>query len=162
MTIAFQCSGCGATLRVPDTMAGRRGKCPKCATVNRIPGEGGQVQTAPSPARPAPAPDAAAEGEEAGGAPEPRPPKAARKRGNRTLLFVGLGCGALLLVCMGLGGTGGFLWWYLSSPLGDELTYMPANAEVIASVRLDQLLASDAYKQVENEVPQLKQAVAGG
>ena len=49
MTIAFQCSGCGSALRVPDTMAGRRGKCPKCAAVNSIPGAGGQLQTAPSP-----------------------------------------------------------------------------------------------------------------
>jgi len=151
-------------------MAGRRGKCPKCAAINSIPAAGGQLQTAPSapkaaaarPPKGAPAPDEVDGGEEAA-AEGPRPRrKGAKKRGNRTLLFVGLGCGALLLVCMGLGGTGGFLWWYLSSPLGDELTYMPANAEVIASVRLDQLLASDAYKQVENEVPQLKQAVAGG
>jgi phage FluMu protein Com len=171
MTIAFQCSSCGATLKVPDTMAGRRGKCPKCATVNAIPGAGGQLQTAPSPAKAAPArapkeapaPDAADEGEEAGGAPEPRPRrKGAKKRGSRTLLFVGLGCGALLLLtCLGVG-VGVGIWWYTSSPIGDELTYMPGSCEYIASVRVDQLLASDAYKQVENEVPQLKQALAGG
>jgi hypothetical protein len=171
MTIAFQCPGCGATLKVPDTMAGRRGRCPKCGTVNQLPAAGGQLQTAPSPPKsaapsrapkPAPAPDVADDEQEAAEEKAPRPRKGKKKRGNRTMLFVGLGCGALLLLCMGLGGTGAFLWWYLSSPIGEEMTYMPNNCEVIASIRLDQLLASDAYKQVEKEVPMLKQAVSGG
>jgi phage FluMu protein Com len=170
MTIAFQCSGCGVTLKVPDTSAGRRGKCPKCATVNLIPAVGGQVQTAPPTpraapraAKPAPAPDVPDEGEEAGAPPEPRPRrKGAKKRRSRMMLFVGLGCGgALLLLCLGVGAGVG-IWWYTSSPIGDELTYMPGNCEVLASIRVDQLLASDAYKQIEKEVPQLKQAVAGG
>jgi phage FluMu protein Com len=169
MTIAFQCSGCGATLRVPDTMAGRRGKCPKCAAVNSIPGGEGQLQTAPSAPKSAaarapkeaPPPEPADEGEEAGAEAEPRPKrKAAKKRGSRTLLFVGLGCGGLLLLtCLGVGAGVG-IWWFTSSPIGDELTYMPGNCEVLASVRIDQLLASGAYKQLENEVPQVKQAMA--
>src|SRR5262249_52872828 len=127
-------------------------------------------QTAPSPpraaaARPpkeAPPPDEVDSGEEAG-AEEPRPRrKGAKKRKNRTLLFVGLGCGALLLLtCLG-GVGGGLLWWYLSSPIGDEMPYLPNSCEYVASIRVDQLLASGAFKQVENEVPQLKQALAGG
>ena len=169
MTIAFQCSGCSATLKVPDTMAGRRGRCPKCGTVNLIQAAGQLQASAPPPKAPptrapkaAPAPNGAEDEGEAGGQDAARPRKAKKKRGNRTLLFVGLGCGALLLLCMGIGGTGTFLWWYLSSPIGDELSYMPGNCEVLASIRVDQLLASDAYKQVEKEVPQLKQAVGGG
>jgi hypothetical protein len=166
MTIAFQCSSCGVTLRVPDTSAGRRGKCPKCATVNLIPDAGGHVQAAPpvpKAAKPAPAPDVADEGEEVGGASEARPRrKGAKKRKNRTMLFVGLGCGgALLLLCMGVA-TGVGIWWYTSSPVGDELAYMPDNCEIVASIQVDQLLKSNAYKQIENEVPQLKQALAGG
>jgi hypothetical protein len=170
MTIAFQCSGCGTTLKVPDTMAGRRGKCPKCATVNLIPGAGGQVQAAPPkpkasaarPAKPAPEPDVPDEEGAEEAAPEPRPRRKGKKRRSRTMLLVGLGCGgALLLLCMGVGAGVG-IWWYMSSPIGDELTYMPNNCEILASIRVDQLLASDAYKQVEREVPQLKQAIAGG
>jgi hypothetical protein len=156
-------------LKVPDTMAGRRGKCPQCAAINSIPDPGGQLQTAPSPkaaaARPpkvAPAPDEVDEGEEAAAALPPPRRKGAKKRKNRTLLFVGLGCGALLLLtCMGGAGVG--IWWYVSSsPIGDELTYMPSNCEFVAAVKVDELIKSDAFKQVENEVPQFKQALAGG
>jgi hypothetical protein len=165
MTIAFQCSSCGVTLRVPDAMAGRRGKCPKCGVINSIPDAGGQLQTAPSsrPPKEAPTPEEADGGEEAGGAEETRPRrKGAKKRGNRTLLFVGLGCGALLLLtCLGTG-VGVGLWWYLSSPIGDELVYMPNNCEYVAVAKIDELIKSDAFKQVENEVPQFKQAMAVG
>ncbi len=166
MPIAFQCSGCGATLRVPDTMAGRRGKCPKCGAVNSIPGGTSQLQTAPPapkaarPPKEAPPPDDVDNGKEAP-AEEARPRRQGAKKKNRTMLFVGLGCGALLLLtCMGTG-VGVGLWWYLSSPIGEELAYMPSNCEYVAAVKLDQLVASGAFKQVENELPpQFKQAMA--
>lgn len=56
MPISVQCDQCGKTLKVPDTAAGKRGKCP-CGAVLVIPAAGG-FQTAPSaPARaPAAAP----------------------------------------------------------------------------------------------------------
>jgi phage FluMu protein Com len=38
MAIAFQCSHCNHSLRVPDDVAGKRIKCPKCQQVLRIPG----------------------------------------------------------------------------------------------------------------------------
>jgi hypothetical protein len=172
MTIAFQCPGCGVTLKVPDTMAGRRGKCPKCGTVNQLPAAGGQLQTAPAapkpksaparPPKPAPEPDVAEDEGEAEDQPAARPRKGKKKRRSRTMLFVGLGCGgALLLLCMGVGAGVG-VWWYMSSPISEELTYMPSNCEVLASIRLDQLLDSKAYKQVEQEVPMLKEAAAAG
>ncbi len=165
MTIAFQCPGCQATLKVPDTMAGRRGKCPKCGTVNVVPTTEGQIQPAMSPPRPVPtpAPEAADEEAEAGGgAAEAGPRRKAAKQGrSRMLLFAGLGCGAaLLLLCLGVGAGVG-VWWYMSSGLGDELTYMPGDSEILASVRLDQLLTSNAYKQVEKELPpQVKQMIS--
>jgi hypothetical protein len=117
------------------------------------------------PARPpkvAPAADVAEDEEAAEDQPAARPRKGKKKRRSRTMLFVGLGCGgALLLLCMGVGAGVG-VWWYMSSPISEELTYMPSNCEVLASIRLDQLLDSKAYKQVEQEVPMLKQAVAAG
>jgi hypothetical protein len=33
MPIAISCPSCGGNLRVPDSVAGKKGKCPKCATV---------------------------------------------------------------------------------------------------------------------------------
>jgi phage FluMu protein Com len=38
MAIAFPCSHCSHSLRVPDDVAGKRIKCPKCQQILRIPG----------------------------------------------------------------------------------------------------------------------------
>jgi hypothetical protein len=37
MSISFQCSGCGETIKAPDAAAGKRGKCPQCGVSNEIP-----------------------------------------------------------------------------------------------------------------------------
>jgi len=50
MPISVQCSQCGKSLKVPDTAAGKRGKCP-CGAVLVIPAAGG-IQTRPSAAPP--------------------------------------------------------------------------------------------------------------
>lgn len=65
MPIKVTCQKCGNVLHAPDTAAGKKGKCPKCATVMDIPGAkppAGPVAATPPPA---PAPVAA----EAGGNP---------------------------------------------------------------------------------------------
>jgi tetratricopeptide (TPR) repeat protein len=67
--IRFQCTGCGATIKVNDNLAGKRGKCPKCGTVVTIPFPEPQpvdesapphvaesARPAVAPPRPAPAP----------------------------------------------------------------------------------------------------------
>ena len=36
--IRFTCSGCQTTLNVPDGMAGKAGKCPKCGVKVQVPG----------------------------------------------------------------------------------------------------------------------------
>ena len=38
--IKFVCGGCGERLSVPDQHGGRKGVCPTCQTVNRIPLKG--------------------------------------------------------------------------------------------------------------------------
>jgi len=43
MTVAFQCHACGKQLRVPEEKAGRKGRCPMCSALIRIPNS-----TAPS------------------------------------------------------------------------------------------------------------------
>ena len=35
--IRFACGTCKERLVVPDRHAGRKGKCPKCGTINRVP-----------------------------------------------------------------------------------------------------------------------------
>ncbi len=37
MTIAYKCKSCGASLKIKDELAGRKGKCPKCKAAFRIP-----------------------------------------------------------------------------------------------------------------------------
>ncbi|RMG33417.1 MAG: hypothetical protein D6725_15815 [Planctomycetota bacterium] len=37
MTISYKCKSCGASLKIKDELAGRKGKCPKCKTAFRIP-----------------------------------------------------------------------------------------------------------------------------
>lgn len=53
MPIKLKCS-CGQVLNVPDSLAGKTGKCPKCQAALRIP-----AATAPATAQPAPAAAAA-------------------------------------------------------------------------------------------------------
>ncbi len=47
MAIEFHCPYCTAVIRVPDSVAGRKGRCPKCDTLLIIP-------TVERPAQPAP------------------------------------------------------------------------------------------------------------
>ncbi len=37
MSIKFQCVECGCEIKVPDSAAGKRGKCPQCSVVNDVP-----------------------------------------------------------------------------------------------------------------------------
>lgn len=46
MSIVFQCPGCTATLRVPESAAGKRAKCPRCGAIVPVP-EAGVTPSAP-------------------------------------------------------------------------------------------------------------------
>jgi serine/threonine protein kinase len=46
--IAFTCSACRRTIRVPDALAGKKGKCPGCATIVQVPDEPTSRSTAPT------------------------------------------------------------------------------------------------------------------
>lgn len=58
MPISAKCSSCGGQINAPDQLAGRTVKCPKCATVLRLPAAAVSAIQAmpplPSPAAPAP------------------------------------------------------------------------------------------------------------
>jgi predicted Zn finger-like uncharacterized protein len=52
------CSNCQSKIRVPDSAAGKKGKCPRCGTVIAIPATGEAAEEAPAeaPAEPPPPP----------------------------------------------------------------------------------------------------------
>jgi hypothetical protein len=195
MTIAFQCPGCANVLKVPDSMAGRKGKCPRCATVAVVPPAGQIQKEAPSP-RPAAAsrkarsvdpeivePEVVLEEDEEEATPrvrkrgrprdedeeveakEPeevvkRPKKRSKKKdGKRSLLLLYglLGGFALLLVCSGAGLVG----WWLFAPrtVIDELKFMPDHCQLIATIHMDELLQSGAFKELRREIPEVEQAM---
>ena len=39
MAIEMTCIGCGKILQIPEAAAGKKGKCPKCGTINVVPGD---------------------------------------------------------------------------------------------------------------------------
>lgn len=41
-TIAVTCDNCGKSLKVPDKMAGKKAKCPKCEAAIPVPGGDGK------------------------------------------------------------------------------------------------------------------------
>jgi phage FluMu protein Com len=57
MTIEFSCPACAQQIRTPDTTAGKRGKCPSCAAIVRIPAAG-DASTTPVAKAPAVKPTA--------------------------------------------------------------------------------------------------------
>lgn len=175
MPITFKCSNCDQTLKVPESKAGNKGKCPKCGTILRIPG--GRDDEPEEPARPAPrkakAPQRAIIEEKAvrkrppadevvdddSDAPEeavPRPRKGRKKKSKKrkksSLLLIGLlgGGFALLLAFSGLGV---LAWWYFFAG-GDDLVYMPNNCQMVVSIRVDQLLQSQALQELKREIPE--------
>ena len=59
MPINVTCPSCSATLRAPDTAAGKQIKCPKCQTVITVPGATAPPESQMSPAPPPPMASAA-------------------------------------------------------------------------------------------------------
>jgi len=70
MPIQFNCPYCTATVRVPDTAAGKAGRCPKCETKIRIPEIGAAAAATAAPSAPA------AKSSAAPPSPAPAPPVA--------------------------------------------------------------------------------------
>jgi phage FluMu protein Com len=166
MAIAFQCSQCEATLKVADTSAGKKCKCPTCSAVNVIPGGNDEAaEDAPStrsaaariataPTRP---PKTAAASNPDAEEPRSKVKKSvAKKGGNKMMLLIGgavLLCGLALFGCVGLGG-GGFAIWYffLSDPLREDTRYFPNNSNLVVAVRVDDLRSSEFYTTIKSDL----------
>ncbi len=138
------CPGCQTQLQLPDGMEGRQAKCPQCNMVFQIP----SITSTPPAPPPPPAPPTG------GGfqydAPERAPRKRGRssqaKKGNKVLLFSLIGGGVLLLAVLGFGGYM-LVSWIFSGPGGD-IRYLPDDTNVVASVKVDSILQSGAYKRI--------------
>lgn len=179
MSIAFNCAECGAPLKVADTFAGKRCKCPKCSVVNTVPaddeeeaveeeaeaprkGKKAAIATEPAKgkkkAKPA---DDAEEPEESGGADngaaegdKPRKGKGkkkAKKGGSKKGLLLGGVAVVLFLGCLGCGGLGGFgAWWFgWFSSTPDEFKYLPTGTQTVSVDRVDKARNSQFYKDMQ-------------
>jgi hypothetical protein len=173
MTIAFNCAGCGNPFRVPDEMGGRKGKCPKCQLINMIPYAAG---AAPPPHQPAPqayqpppqhppsggspfadmvnptvAADEPADGQSA-------PPSRRKKKSLLLPLMLG-GFALLFLLCGGIVAADYFFFHFLlgNAGLGSEQKFIPDKTAYVATIRVDQLLTSDAWKKLKGDVKEVEQ-----
>jgi hypothetical protein len=143
MSIAFSCPGCGKNYLVADTFAGKRAKCQKCGATCQVPG--GAITTAPAPVPPAPYPSPAPAQDWQGSTPAPR--SGGRKRG--LILAAVAVVGILLLTGASFGVYK--IFFAGSSGLGNDLKFMPADTDLIASIRVDDVMASDTYKDLEKQ-----------
>jgi hypothetical protein len=160
MPISFSCP-CGKQLRVADEHAGKRVRCPSCGETALVPG--GAITTAPAAApamlrfRCACGQSMQARAEYAGdeavcpacqarvtipGAARAEPP-AGRPRKRSALLLVLLGVGVLLVLGVG-GGLAG--WWFFFRDSGADLDLVPANAQVVVSIRVADVWKTDAVQ----------------
>jgi hypothetical protein len=151
MTIEFSCPVCKQNYKAPDDVAGRQTWCRKCGTV--------LAPTPLPPSPPAPTPldqpppfDWPPSATDAPVAPAERfrmrPSRS--KKGALLLVF-------LCLVGLGVLGAAGYSVWTIlrGSGLGDELKYLPDESQTILSLKVEQLQASAAWKELTREIPTL-------
>lgn len=163
MSISFPCTGCGRTLKVADELAGRKAKCPQCQAVLYIPeGPAAAITPAPTAApmrrRAAPLPeDEPDAGADMGEEMERRPRR--RKKAKKSMLvpvLIAVAAGVLLL-----GGVTVAAFYVVPMLFGggsEDLYFMPDNVQMVGQVRVDQVLNSDALKQVWTAFPDAKSA----
>jgi DNA-directed RNA polymerase subunit RPC12/RpoP len=149
MSIAFRCSSCDRNIRIADEKAGRKVKCPDCGAVLVVPGGEEDAE------RPLPAGRRRSEEDD-----RPRGRSGGRRRRKKLVSTL------LLLLIPSLFLLGGVAlvatWWFFQpgspgspggSALGREMKYVPDGFGSIRTMRVDQILASPAYKALRNDWP---------
>jgi hypothetical protein len=149
MTIEFSCQGCQYLFKVPDTMAGKKGKCPKCGSITPIPtASGSPISAAPPPPSVAPLGPDDRNLDQGPDDYDDRPRR--RKKSNKGLILgLTIGGGVLLLVGVGL-----LLWWLLGSSglSSDELKYLPDNCVAVGSFKPADFFSSGLVKDNAKEM----------
>ncbi|WP_171474228.1 hypothetical protein [Frigoriglobus tundricola] len=80
----------------------------------------------------------------------PRKKKKKKRSGiGAVLAFAGIGLALLLLV-------GGLLWFFWPNGVGANVRYLPDNSQIVASIKVEELLSSKAYKQIKDEFPKVE------
>jgi hypothetical protein len=121
MAITVVCD-CGKEFKVKDELAGKKVKCPACQTVLTVPQPEEEMAEGPPPkARKQPA--AVEEDEDQGDEIISRKDKKKGGKKSNTLLFVGIGCG-LLLLCVGCPGLGVGVYFLFLRGGGDPETVL--------------------------------------
>lgn len=155
MPINFSCPGCQKGYTVPDQFAGRTSKCRQCGGALQIPAMAAAaplladpaVHAAPAAAVPtlAAAPTFAPAYEGAA------PAGSAMKK---LVIFGSIGFVALFL----MGGMAFAAWYFLfsGSSISSYEKYLPNDCVAVVSIRVDDFLASDAWKEAKKELPMIE------
>ncbi len=165
MSITFSCTGCGRTLKVADELAGRKAKCPQCQAILYIPA-GPAAAVTPAPAAPerrriAPVPPPEEYDDRAPGGDyeeEARPISRRRKKKKSMLVPVLLIVGAGILLLGGVAVGAFFVLPMIFGGGSEDLYFMPDNTQMVGQVRVEQILNSDALKQVWTAFPDAKKS----
>jgi hypothetical protein len=171
MAIEFTCDGCQFLFRVPDTMAGKKGRCPKCGVITPIPAAPYASPIAVEPLQPKvplgrrsdPDDRDRRDYDDRGLDDYDDRPRRRRRKNSKKGLVIGLVAGAAALLLIG-GGLAVYFIWFASSGLGEDAKYMPNNAKLIMSVKVEELLSSKVWKDLKKEFPALEagEAMANG
>jgi hypothetical protein len=163
MSSKAKCPKCGEVMAITEEMFGQTASCPVCGATIRVPAKaagaaaGGSVP--PGGAMPGSPPPLPAHGAAAG--PPPMPPvdtsggsfvdsgPGGRRPLDPKMIVGGIAAvGVFVLIALGLALLAG-------GGAPDAIRYMPADAQLIASVDVGELLGSGLYEQFANESPQV-------
>ena len=146
MTIEFSCGGCQYPFKVPDSMAGKQGKCPKCGAITAIPTSSSSGLSSAPPPRPAngPASDGGFDDYEDRSA-------VRRKRKSGKGLKIGLAIGAVLLL-VGAGVAVYFIWFATGSLSSDDLKFLPDKCVAVVSFKPADFVDSSLVKDNRKEM----------
>ncbi len=161
MAITFACPGCQQQLRVSDDKAGKKAKCPSCATLMLIPDAASALVEDSVPARTQPQRDAGRSAPPASND-EPFPaedggerafvPKQRRKRKSGSSAVVWIAVGAAALVLLGVVGVGAYFLFFRG---GLDSRYLPDDCEMVARIDVSDLTSSSLYKDLKSDNPEL-------
>ncbi|MGH7226303.1 MAG: hypothetical protein ACRELF_24065, partial [Gemmataceae bacterium] len=182
MPIAFRCSKCAQGVKVADTLAGKWCKCPNCGTAIAVPSPK-KTEAPAAPALPSASktrsaksavvqeqavkarrrPTAEDDDEDAAEETKPRSRDVRKKKKSKmspALLWGLIGGGAFALLlgcsCIGFG-----VWWFFfrGGIDGDDLKFMPSNCQMVGSIRVDEMMQSDVFKELRREIPEMEKGM---